>query len=414
MFATGDGSPVIIRILLRRATGSCLTAVTFFLTGTSLTKGEESGMLGETLDPHFEAALRAITMLDWNGAREILAQRLDNVDTLGRRRLNLYLLSAVATSTGHRDTGEQLAQMARAVPIELNEPRYLGQPDDDTLHQIELGWWTFNGWNGASTTPVPSEIKSPEELPWADILDSALEGRAGELERRWSSMLESERPERAMLWNLIALAYLEKGDPRTYDEMRSQAPEPTTPPAPLIALLKKARLVAAVDALEEGRWLTADLLEVEQCATQPETAWNNGRSPAESVEPSAGFSDSGMEEFWDCFQTTLERLREKNPSAVKPCLRELLGFPFTTEDTTHAFLVSLLFAGAAIMEGDTIGAQESIDDAVRQAQAGTLNESVLGLAQERARTVGALTIADKLCLEGILTLDPWHDFPADF
>lgn len=353
-------------------------------------------------------------MLDWNAAREILARRLDNVDTLGRRRLNLYLLSAVATSAGHRDTGEQLAQMARAVPIELNEPRYLGQPDDDTLHQIELGWWSFNGWNGASTTPVEAENESVEELPWADILDGALEGRAGELERRWSSVLESERPERAMLWNLIALAYLEKGDPRTYDEMRSQAPEPTTPPPPLIALLKKARLLCAVDALEERRWLTADLLEVQQSASQPETDCNDEVCPAQTAEPSPGLGDSGIEEFWDCFQTTLERLREKNPSAVKPCLRELLGFSVTTHDTTHAFLVSLLFAGAAIMEGDTIGAQESIDDAVRQAQAGTLNESVLDLAQERARAVGALTIADKLCREGIATLDPWHDFPADF
>lgn len=443
---------------------------------------------------------------DWSTARELLAQRLDLVSTLGRKRLNLYLLSVVANASGHTETGLQLAQLARSTPIELSEPRYLGSSEDDLHRELEQGWWAFNGWNVDPTLAAIPTASPSSELPWADILDSVVEGRAGELERRWSAVLEGEHPERAILWNLVALAYLEQGDPRTYDEMREQAPSAGPAPEVLLELLRSANLHGAAEAVAEGRWLTSESLQVDETllersrtASRP---WTEGMEEAfsflavgradeaarkfgplceppyaesergyalrglslalvgageytaaqeadedsaallatapdpvldelfrgwrESLHPegthSNGLSggelsfdaDSDSELYWGLLKDSLEALSRKDISEAKLSLRRLLGVPLTSGEPTHGFLVSLLFAATAILEGDTIEAQDSIAEAVRQAETGPLVAETLQQAQELFQHVGATTVAGKLSLEGLSSLDPWRDFPADF
>ncbi len=443
---------------------------------------------------------------DWSTARELLAQRLDLVSTLGRKRLNLYLLSVVANASGHAETGLQLAQMARSTPIELSEPRYLGSPEDDLHREVELGWWTFNGWNVDPTLASTPAVSLSGELPWADILDGVVEGRAGELERRWSSALEGDHPERAILWNLIALAYLEQGDPRTYDEMREQAPSAGAAPEALLELLKSANLHAAAEAIAQGRWLTSETLQVDEALLDQSRAtsrpWSEGMEEAfsflavgrsdeaarkfgplceppyaqsergyalrglslalvgageytaaqeadedsatllatapdpildelfrgwrESLSPegadSAGISNaefsssaaSDSELYWSLFSGSLEALSRKDVPSAKLGLRRLFGLPLASGEPTHGFLVSLLFAATAILEGDTVEAQDAIAEAVRQAETGPLATEILAQAQELFQHIGASTVAGKLSLEGLSSLDPWRDFPADF
>ncbi len=239
-------------------------------------------MLGESLDLQLELALDAMRLQNWKQAREILAARLDESASLGRQRLTLYLLSVTATSSGHPEAGDQFAQVARSVPIELGEPRYFQQPDD-SLRDLELGWWTFNGWGSETVQScVASTADLSAPLPWADILDSVLEGRAGELERRWAEVLEGAHPHRWLLWNFVALAYLEQGDPRTYDEMRLSAPSGQEPPDDLLALLEHADLQAAIRALQGQQWLTSDLLQAEQAA--PVDTDNSQLAWVESME----------------------------------------------------------------------------------------------------------------------------------
>lgn len=369
-------------------------------------------MLGETLDPLFETALSAMLRQDWSQAREVLAQRLDETSSLGRRRLNLYLLSVVASAAGHQETGDKLAQLARSTPLELSEPRYLGTSDDELHRQLELGWWAFNGWN-VELSAVSSTIEETEgELPWGDILDAVVEGRAGELERRWSSVLEGDRPERAALWNLVALAYLEKGDLRTYEEMREQCPSPTVAAAPLVALLESAGLQLAARAVSQGDWVTSEMLQVDEAGF--EEGLETGSQPEQGLPTSAEASDDDDEAYWHHFETAIERLKTADHREAQLSLRQLLSLPLPADDPTPGFLLALAFAGSAILAGDTLEAQEAIDDAVRQAESAPLRAEALSRASAIFQAVGATTLAQKLSLHGLSTLDPWRDFPADF
>ena len=369
-------------------------------------------MLGETLDPLFESALSAILRHDWSGAREVLAQRLDETGSLGRRRLNLYLLSVVASAAGHHETGDKLAQLARSTPLELSEPRYLGSSDDELHRQLELGWWAFNGWNVELSTVSSTTEETEGELPWADILDAVVEGRAGELERRWSSVLEGDRPERAALWNLVALAYLEKGDLRTYEEMREQSPSPTAGSPPLVALLESAGLQLAARALSQGDWVTSEMLHVDEAVL--EDGLEAGSDPKPTLPAPVEALDYDEEAYWQHFGTAIERLKTAEHREAQLSLRQLLSIPLPAADPTPAFLLALAFAGSAILAGDTLEAQEAIDDAVRHAESAPLRAETLARAGEIFHAVGAATLATKLNLDELSTLDPWRDFPADF
>ena len=467
---------------------------------------EPSPMLGESLDLQLEHALEAIRERHWGKARDLLAARLEAASQLGRRRLTLYLLSVTASSAGHPETGDQFAQAARSVPIELSEPRFFGANPEGELSELELGWWTFNGWGVESTHSLPLEGHDPKApLPWADILDSTVEGRAGELERRWSGVLESEHPQRALLWNLVALAYLEQGDPRTYDEMRQSAPKAQEVPNDLRLLLEQAGLNSAVQTLLEGRWLTSDLLQNESPARVPTDdssvdSWTEemeeafsllavGRaqeaarkfgplcdSPYSSSQQgyalralALALTDSGEygpaeetlaeshalleqhpdtaletqycywlesargemqqaapesenspaefdphQDFWFEYESALKAMKQSHLDSAKQSLRRLLSLQVPSADTTSAFLVSLLFAGVAILEGDHIEAQDAIEEATRQAESAPLSAALLHAASQLFLASGAETVGAKLHQEKLSGLDPWRDFPADF
>jgi hypothetical protein len=479
-------------------------------------------MLYESLDPMLENGIASICDSDWNAAQDLLSQRLEQSAALGCRRLNLFLLSVVALRVGLEGVATQLTQAARDTPVEMGEPRYFGTSKDPVRQKLEQDWWSFNGWSPESGPSRQEDHLASEELSWASVLDGALEGRAGELERRCSRFLDGDHPQRAILWNLLALGYLESGDLRTYEEMRDQAPVVTTPaevPEVLVQLLTHAGMNQALADLKNGRWLTSDSL-THVTSNHEGAAGENAASEAWETEMEASFSllsvgraveaarklgplsmqgqsslhrayalnalglalfasgeYSGAEEaladsrkeaakapqesdpdlavrfaewlhscgahptpgsvfcdpfsevassaahpetegqtsdsFWSGFEQVLEGMGEGDLGSAKRTLRRLASEP-GSQEPTQAFLIALLFAGTALLEGDHMETQESIDDASRLLEAGGLDAGALVEAQGRLAAAGAMTLAGKMDLAILPTLDPWRDFPADF
>lgn len=477
-------------------------------------------MLYETSDSGLECGIDRICAGDWTSAQDLLTQRLEESFRLGRRRLNLFLLAVVASRVGLSDTAEQLLEAARQTPLEMGEPRYLGSGAEPDRRTLEQAWWEFNGWRMEQPLEQREEPRDAD-VDWAAVLDGALEGRAGELERRWSRFLDGDHPQRSILWNLVALGYLESGDPRTYDEMRSQAPSPDGPveiPDSLSALLTHAGLHGALSDLKHGLWLTSERLThsssveqggIEGCARdqvwesemeeafsllsvgrgleaarklgplctsgthlEKAYAWNalaltlflsgdyggaeealaDGRREAQharldsapelaaryagwlasagaSPTPDSPFCDPFSEvlasseasaeaggstpSFWTLFEQVLEGMRNGDIAASRRTLRTLFGDP-SSKEVTRAFLVALLFAGTALLEGDHMETQDAIDDASRLLDKGGFEPGVLVEAQGRFAAAGAMNLARKMELEGLSGLDPWRDFPADF
>lgn len=480
----------------------------------------------DSLDSLLESGIASICDGDWSAAQTSLGQRLEETVRLGRRRLNLFLLSLVAGRVGLSDVAEQLSEDARRTPLEMGEPRYLGTSEDPVRRELEREWWSFNGWRTESEPePVP-QSSGDDELHWASVLDGALEGRAGEMERRWSRFLDGDRPERPLLWNLLALGYLESGDLRTYEEMRDQATTASTEerdvPQELAELLTRAGLHAALADLRQGRWLTSESLHdtltpqtssPEPGGVSPGPGWEAGMEESfsllsvgravEAARKLGGLSLQGLplhrayalnalglalfsagdyadaqealadcrreaaqtrpedepelaaryaewllsagarpvqgdvfcdpfaepltswdeaqtspeeeraDGFWPIFEQVLEGMRLGDHSASQLALRRLLG-ESSSKERTKAFLISLLSAGIALLEGDHMEAQESIEDASRLLSQGGLQAAPLVEAQGRLAAAGALTLAGKMELEALSTLDPWRDFPADF
>lgn len=471
----------------------------------------------ESLDPLLEDGIAAICDSDWNAAQTLLTQRLDESVRLGRRRLNLFLLSVVAARAGLEDVSSQLSHAAYATPVEMGEPRYFGTSEDPIRRELERQWWSFNAWQ-PEVAPSLSLANEQTEIAWAAVLDGAMEGRAGELERRWSPFLDGDHPQRAILWNLVALGHLESGDLRTYEEMKEAATGsgPTEVPEPLAQLLLHAGLGLALADLQAGRWLTPEILtnptpseeqgEVQETAgwdaamedafsllsvgqgvdaarrlgpltsggsslqkayalnalalalfsvgeyggaeealadsraelarSQPQSdpelaarfadwlrAAGSGPAPGEVLcdpfrETHGAAADEGdgqgqQDQFFPIFEQALEGMRTGDFSRTKRHLRALLAEPSSRRDT-QSFLISLLFAGSSLLEGDHMEAQDAIDDASRLLEKGGLDPAILVEAQGRFAAAGALTLAGKLELESLSGLDPWRDFPADF
>ncbi len=247
-----------------------------------------SPMLYESLDPSLESALDAMCSDNWKEAQATLSARLDDSGSLGRRRLNLFLLAVVAARGGHPQVAEGLREAARATPAEMSEPRYLGNGEEGLRRELERAWWEFNRWNpeGAPTTTVSA---GGDQLDWAAVLDAAVEGRAGEMERRWSSYLDGEHPQRAVLWNLVALGYLESGDLRTYEEMRDSAPAGPVGglPSHLEALLSEAGLEQALSDFQAGRWVTSESLSASAAPTGSDPTPSQEERPWEEEMESA-------------------------------------------------------------------------------------------------------------------------------
>ncbi len=215
-------------------------------------------MIYESLDPNLTDGVEAICQSDWAAAQSILTRRLDETRHLGCRRATLFLLAFVARESGHGEVSNHLLEESRRTPADLAEPRILSEANP--LLQNE--WLAFNHWSPKESEPSFDVEPTLAEIDWATLLDSVLEGRSAEFERRWSGHLIGDSPDRHVLWNLLALAYLENGDLRTYEEMYSQrqiAPQSYEPPAVLLALLEQASLDQVLHHLVAGLWLTTSL-----------------------------------------------------------------------------------------------------------------------------------------------------------
>lgn len=232
-------------------------------------------MTGERLDDILERALFALEEQDWSQAQSLLAERLDQTPQLGQRRLTLFLLSIAAARSGHTHEGEEFTKLAAATPLELGAPRYLNRSIESSDLDLDLAWWALNGWGTPSARPLTDQSLQPQEhIDWAVVLDFILERRPREIESRWSWILDGDRnhAHHSILWNLLALGYLETGDLRTYEEMREAAliakVSPSLP-AELLCLLEQAGLHLAIQTIEQGGWITSDHLNPSSCSPDP-------------------------------------------------------------------------------------------------------------------------------------------------
>lgn len=324
-------------------------------------------MLHENLDPQLESGIACICDNDWPTAQQLLSQRLDRCAQLGFRRLNLFLLSTIAARSGHSRPAEELREAADNTPLQLAEPRYFGSDSDPVRRELERAWWAFNSWNAAESLPSASSgVDARPELDWAAVLDGALEGRAGELERRWSAYLDDDHPQRAVLWNLVALGHLESGDLRTYEEMREQSrsTSPTVLPQELVALLQQAGLSKAVTDLENGIWLTSDRLTVDLASIDSSdldvqnlgSARDRPESELSSVEPVPnGLSRGWVEQMESVFSLL-------SVGRAAEAARSLGPLSLRTSDLLLRALTLNALSLALFLSGEYQQAQEALDD----------------------------------------------------
>ncbi len=114
------------------------------------------------------------------------------------------------------------------------------------------------------------------------MVECCLTGDSAQLESLYGKSSSNPEHESTLLWNLLALSYLEAGNVRTYDEMASNAPAPPPPdslPVKLVQALQSRGLVRALECLGRGEWLNytglsqENLGQVESFAPVGETRW---------------------------------------------------------------------------------------------------------------------------------------------
>lgn len=214
------------------------------------------------LDSDFIDALCEMSVSNWAGSQKILARRLETAQECVNRRLNLFLLSVAAASGGYEEVANQLWSQAQKAEIHENAQRYFdlqlppNDPRQSILLDLERAWWDFNGWNQAASS---LQMETALSIDWDFVVEAALEGGCARIEERYARCFDDDPLEGALLWNLLALAYLEAGDLRTYDEMaQNSIPFPASFAVPplLREALQKRKLLPAVELWQEGRWLT--------------------------------------------------------------------------------------------------------------------------------------------------------------
>ena len=208
------------------------------------------------------AALGEMSMANWSGAQKVLASRLEQVGQLGNQRLNLFLLSISAASGGYNDVANQLWSQAQQAPLEADTLRYFdlqfasNDPRQSMLIDLERAWWDFNQWNQPS---APTSLKmetSDDVVDWEFVIQATLDGNDGSLEERYGRYFDDHSPNGFFLWNLLALAYLQAGNVRTYEEMVQNAPLASSAvPAELQHALSSRGLSSALQAFQNGQWL---------------------------------------------------------------------------------------------------------------------------------------------------------------
>jgi tetratricopeptide (TPR) repeat protein len=218
-----------------------------------------------------------MSMVNWSGAQKILASRLQNVQEVGNHRLNLFLLSISAASGGYHDVANQLWAQAQQAPLDSDALKYFdlqfpsNDPRQSMLIDLEKAWWDFNNWNQAATPTLTLE-RADEAIDWDYVVEATLEGNNAALEERYGQNFEDHPTEGVFLWNLLALAYLQAGDVRTYDEMVGTAPPlsaPNSVPAELSEAMERRNLTAGLTLLQQGQWLTNAALFVTEETVDP-------------------------------------------------------------------------------------------------------------------------------------------------
>jgi hypothetical protein len=217
---------------------------------------------GDALDSELVEALTLMAEANWVDSQALLIARYHRVSELGNERLNLFLLSITAASRGQPDSANGLWSRAQAAPLE-SATRYLdlqftqNDPRQNVLIDLERAWWDFNEWTQSG--PSVLSLDSPTEIDWELVIDGVLAADCKGLERQFGRHFDIQTNETSILWNLLALSYLEAGNVRTYEEMVSGAPplpEPDSVPLQLQLMMRSQGLRGALALLEQGQWLT--------------------------------------------------------------------------------------------------------------------------------------------------------------
>lgn len=227
------------------------------------------------LDNDLIDALFEMSVSNWARSQKILAHRLQRVPECANNRLNLFLLSVAAASGGYEEVANQLWSQAQQAEINEHTQRYFdlqlapNDPRQSVLLDLERAWWDFNGWNQAVTS---LKMESALSIDWDFVVEAALEGGCARIEERYARCFDDDPLEGALLWNLLALAYLEAGDLRTYDEMAQNSlplVSSCTLPPQLRDALQQRDLLQAAEQWQEGRWVSNLALAPDLQDSQP-------------------------------------------------------------------------------------------------------------------------------------------------
>lgn len=229
------------------------------------------------LDNLLSQALTEMSMSNWSDSQKILASRLERVQQFGNQRLNLFLLSISAASGGYHEVANKLWADAQQAPLDSDTVRYFdlqlpsNDPRQSVLIDLERAWWDFNGWNQTHTPSLAME--TAQAVDWEQVVQATLDGDDAGLEETYGRDLSNNTPDSNLLWNFVALAYLQAGNVRTYDEMVQSAPPiPGEIPAALVEAMTKRNLHSGLAVLQKRQWLTNTALFAAEAAVEPDFA----------------------------------------------------------------------------------------------------------------------------------------------
>jgi len=241
------------------------------------------------LDNTLSTALEEMSMANWVQAQKLLAARLEKAGDLGNQRLNLFLLSISAASGGYPEVANRLWAQAQSAPLDFDPVRYLdlqlspGDPRQSMLIDLEKAWWDFNNWSGSGNGLSLQLERAENAVDWGFVVEATLAGRDADLEARYGRDFDNNAPHSFYLWNLMALAYLQAGDVRTYGEMVQNSPLPPAPnavPVELCEALQRHHLLAALTVFQKGEWVNNAALfaseETPQATYQTEEVLEEG------------------------------------------------------------------------------------------------------------------------------------------
>lgn len=267
--------------------------------------------------------------------------------------------------------------------------------------RLQEGEWILASQLESVSATAPIQNPLMEERDWSEQMEGAFteiaSGDLGAATRRLGTLSAQTLTDAQSLCtlNALVLALFRGGDyteaERTLSDFRQ-------------ILEREASLGADLEQ-QFAAWL-------EQVGEQGEPFFDPFQGAAPTAPAPAAGPDSSLG-FWESFVPALGQLRERNYSQAKVELRKLLASP-SLEERTLNFLVTLVWAGASLLEGDLMGAQESQQTLVEIFESGPLDQEVLQKAGRAFANAGATTISGKLLDPESGGLDLWSDFPADF